>query len=279
MPAATPSPSPAASASASPSASTGERIVWLRVILPVPFSPVIDSWFQQYCPTILRPNCRVDFGYLSPAAPLTFLTSDYANAMQAPHVLTACRKAQADGCDGVLLNIAFDTALREAKHVLQIPVVGALQSAIGVAQSVCGRQFSILAISPNEVPVNYRLSREYQFGAQLASVRPVNVAVLDLHKDFEQLVSSAHAAAKQALEQDGADTLVLGCTGMVGLAERLSSLLDHQVPVLDPCAIGLYHLEDCVRLKIRQRSAGEADVGSGGEGKGRQRQGMRRRTA
>ena len=151
-----------------------------------------------------------------------------------------------DGVDGIFLPIAFDTAISAAK-CFGIPVVGALEAAVAQARTLC-RKFSILAINNEEVAVDYRLSREYNFGDMLASVVPIDIGVHELFEDQGRTVEALVKAGHLALEH-GAQAMILGCSAMSFAARTLAERLS--VPVLDTHMIGLYMLEAQVRLGMR----------------------------
>jgi len=68
--------------------------------------------------------------------------------------------------------------------------------------------------------------------------------VLDLGADTGQLLAALTEQGVQAVRHDGAHVLVLGCTGMLGLAGDLATALVHQgvsdVPVVDPLPVTLH---------------------------------------
>ena len=83
----------------------------------------------------------------------------------------------------------------------------------------------------------------------LASIRAIEVPVVDLHDD-EKLLEKTVAEGRAAIEKDGADSLIIGCTGMFGLAESVHDELG--VPVIDAGAAGIRMCEMLVKLGLRQ---------------------------
>lgn len=55
---------------------------------------------------------------------------------------------------------------------------------------------------------------------------------------------------KKAIEEDGAEVLILGCTGMTGMAQKLSEALG--VYVIDPLPTAVKLAETLVSLKLSQ---------------------------
>lgn len=68
--------------------------------------------------------------------------------------------------------------------------------------------------------------------SKLASVREIGMGVVELEKDREKGRKLILDHCKKAIEEDGAEVLVLGCAGMSGLAQNLQQKLD--VSVIDP---------------------------------------------
>jgi allantoin racemase len=73
---------------------------------------------------------------------------------------------------------------------------------------------------------------------------------LTLHDDLEATLKAMIAAGRAAIEEDGAQVLIPGCFGMVGLAERMQQELG--VPVVDPAGASVKLIEALVGLKLSQ---------------------------
>lgn len=214
----------------------------LRIVIPL----AVDQNILEFCSRIFHghlPNTSLSVSFLLKSVAST--VSEYDQCRNAPWILKTAQAAICDGVDGIFIDIAFDTALPAAKS-LGVPVVGALETAVAQARTLC-RRFSILAINEEEVGVNHRLSREYGFADLLCSVETINIGVRDLQADTDKTLNCLTAAAETAIKA-GAQAVILGCTAMGwaarGLAERLS------VPVIDTNLMGLYMLDAQVRLGL-----------------------------
>lgn len=215
----------------------------LRIIVPLRFQP----WILDYCTERFAghlPHATLSVGFLLDSVHST--VSDYDQAFNAPWILKSVQSAIRDGCDGVFIDVAFDTGLSAAKSLASIPIVGALESAIAYARTLC-RRFAILAINNEEVPVNHRLSREYGFADLLSSIETIDIPVMDLQRDHSYTLMQLIDAGKRALST-GAQAIVLGCTAMSWAAQPLAEHL--HVPVLDTNFIGLYMLDTLVQLGL-----------------------------
>jgi len=89
---------------------------------------------------------------------------------------------------------------------------------------------------------------------KLASVRYVNIPVLAL-TDIKKLTETLIKESLRAVKEDGAHAIILGCTGMLGVADDLSQALKtngYDIPVIYPVAVAIKYLETLISLKLKQ---------------------------
>ena len=89
--------------------------------------------------------------------------------------------------------------------------------------------------------------KKYGFSSRVASVRYARIPVLEL-KDENKAFKAIFEEAKRAIEKDGAEAIVLGCTGMSTLAKRLHKKL--RVPVIDPAVASLKLAESYISMGL-----------------------------
>jgi allantoin racemase len=85
-------------------------------------------------------------------------------------------------------------------------------------------------------------------------VRTIEIPVLGL-VDTQAMSAALFDEMLAAIREDNAHVLVLGCTGMMDVAENLQSKLldaDFDVPVVSPTAAALKLAETLVSLGLRQ---------------------------
>jgi len=107
---------------------------------------------------------------------------------------------------------------------------------------------------PNVVAAIENLATQYGVDEKLASVRYVDIPVLDLG-DKEKLIDALHREMLAAIKEDHAHVLVLGCTGMMGVAKEMEKWLKkdgYEVPVVDPAAASLKFAESLVSMGLKQ---------------------------
>ena len=96
----------------------------------------------------------------------------------------------------------------------------------------------------------------YGLADKLASVRSVDIPVLELEQDTPRLVQALVDESIEAIEKDGAHVIIFGCTGMLGCALGVQEGLVRRgyagVPVIDPVPAAIKLAEALVDLGLSQ---------------------------
>lgn len=181
----------------------------------------------------------------------TSIECSYDSALAAPYILKLAQQGERDGFDAVILDCFLDPALSECRELVSIPVMGACQSSCSLAARLAGR-FSVIGILRNADRCIRENLRRYSLEQQLVSIPVIDTPVTELHSCESALVGKAAAAARQAVEHDGARAVVFGCTSMCtaagGTAEQLEAW-GLQVPVIEPFRAALYDAICCVLMR------------------------------
>ncbi|PLR79938.1 hydrogenase expression protein HupH [Bacillus canaveralius] len=179
--------------------------------------------------------------------------SEYDEALCVPNFLEKAKEAEEEGYDGVISDCFGDPGVKPAREILDIPVVGACESSMLFASSLA-KSFSVVTVLPNVVPMIENISKTLGVNGNLASVRYVNIPVLEVH-DKDRLKNGLYEEMIKAIEQDGAHALVLGCTGFMGVAAELQQRLKqngYEVPVIDPVFAATKLLESLIAMGVKQ---------------------------
>lgn len=175
----------------------------------------------------------------------------YDEAVAIPYILKKVKEIK-DKADAIVINCFCDPGVDAAREITNVPIIGPGASAMALAQ-LLGHNFSVVTVLSRLAPIFKELASKLGI-TKLISVRAVNIPVLELGnsgKTIEKLVEES----VKAIELDGAHVIVLGCTGMLGLAEQLKHELTKQgysIPVLDPLIISLKLAESLVDMKTSQ---------------------------
>lgn len=171
----------------------------------------------------------------------------YDEILAIPEIVKRVKEAEEEGIDACVVNCFGDPGVRASREVANIPVLGPCEASLHVASTMCDK-FSVITVLSSVASLIEENARIYGLSDKLVSVRAVDIPVLDLHQDNETTAKALHKEGKKALEEDSAEVLILGCTGMTGMAERLSKELG--VDVIDPLPAAVKFAEMLVGLGL-----------------------------
>jgi len=175
------------------------------------------------------------------------IESAYDEEIAAPWILERIKEAEEKGFDAAIIDCMGDPALQAAREIVSIPVIGPCQASMAIASTLCDK-FSVVTVLRSVLPLFRRLAKEYGFESKVASVRSVEVPVLELEEKRSEVKARLLAESKKAVEEDEAGAIILGCTGMIGMARELQEALG--IPVIDPAVASMKLAESLVDMKI-----------------------------
>jgi len=177
------------------------------------------------------------------------IESIYEEYLSVPGALARAQEAARQGMDGIILGCFGDPGVDAARELLTIPIIGPGEASMLFAASL-GHRFSIVTILDSVVHPLRRLAREVGVDGKLASVRAVNIPVLDLAGRREETYQQMLRAGRLARDTDGADTLVLGCMTMAFLGEHRRLADELGMPVVNPVHAALKLVEAQVAMGL-----------------------------
>lgn len=177
--------------------------------------------------------------------PLT-IECEYDEAYSAPRVVSlAIEEAEKQTVHGVFVNCFGDPGVRAVREKVKVPVFGGFEPAIYLGLGL-GDTLGIVTVLKNVVPMIQGAIARTGLERRVTSIRTLDMPVIEL-QDREKLMANLFAQCKAAIEQDGVSVLVMGCTGIVGVTDEMTSRLrgeGYDVPVLEAgqCAVTLAEL-------------------------------------
>ena len=179
------------------------------------------------------------------------IESAYEEYLSVPGTVEKAIQAEKDGFDGMILGCFGDPGLEALREMLNIPVVGPGEMALHIA-AMLGNKFSIVTVLDSVVPSLERLARIVGLDKRLASVRAVNIPVLELSRNIESTTSRMMEESRKAIQEDSADVIVLGCMSMafMGVSDRMQESLG--IHVVNPALLSLTVLEGLVQGGLSQ---------------------------
>jgi allantoin racemase len=187
----------------------------------------------------------------NPAEGPAAIESAADEAQAIPPMLALIREA-APRHDAVVIACFSDPGLEEARTLVSIPVVGIEESSLHLAAQL-GR-FTILTSRCARVPAKVEHVEHLGLSSRLASVRPLEMGVLEMDADPDQARARILQVGAEAFREDGAEVIVLGCAGLAGHAVALGVALG--LTVIDPSPVALATAEMLVRLGLTHSGAG-----------------------
>src|SRR5882757_569399 len=154
----------------------------------------------------------------------------YDDALAVPGLLARIAEGEADGADAHVIACFDDTGLDAARALAEAPVIGIGEAGFHVATLIAHR-FAVVTTLSRSVPVIENNLLRYGFERRCARVRATDVPVLELDNPASGARARIGAEIFRALEDDGAEAIVLGCAGMADLAASLSA--EFRIPVID----------------------------------------------
>jgi allantoin racemase len=177
------------------------------------------------------------------------IESMYEEYLSVPGALAGVQKAAAEGFDGIVLGCFGDPGVDGARELVSVPIVGPGAAAMLFAAAL-GHRFSIVTVLDSIIHPLRRLAYDTGVLAKLASVRSVNIPVLELTRDRGATYDRMLEAGRLARDVDGADTLVLGCMSMAFLGEHRALGEALGLPVVNPVHAALKLIEAQVAMGI-----------------------------
>lgn len=197
-----------------------------------------------------RPGTEVVVSLLE-AGPAS-IESQFEEAVALPDVLRQVALAAGAGADAIVLDCMGDPGLGAAREITSIPILGPAQTSMHVA-SMLALNFSVITIGDSVEGIFHELIRRYGMTDRVRSIRTVDIPVLDLAGEG-RLRSALIQQAEHAFDDDGAHAIVLGCTGMRGMAATIEEHLVQtgrmRIPVIDPVAAAFSMAESLAGLGL-----------------------------
>lgn len=174
----------------------------------------------------------------------------YYEALVLVDILHLIKEAESEGFDAAIIGCFYDVGLQAAREVAErMPVIAPCEASTHIA-STLGDEFSIIVGRRKWIPEMMENVIRYGMKERLASFKSVDLGVLEFHQDEEETASRFREVAREAVERDGAEVIILGCTATYGFYHELQEKLG--VPVIDSMIAALKTAEFAAELESRQ---------------------------
>ena len=177
----------------------------------------------------------------------------YDEAWSVMPTLKLIERANRENYDACILACFSDPGLEQAREISNILVTGIEEISMHMA-AMMGAKFSVMTLNQERVPSKEMHARRFRLEESLASVRPIGLSVAETDDDPVRAKALILETARKAVEEDGAEVIILGCAGMAGYADDIVATLG--VPVIDPSSVALKITEGMVAAGLKQSKKG-----------------------
>lgn len=133
------------------------------------------------------------------------------------------------------------------QEILDVPVVDITEAAAHVAMFL-GHKYGIVTTLDRTVPLIEERLLLAGLMDKCASIRASGLAVLELEEGGDKVINAIVEQARQAIEDNGAEVIVLGCGGMAGLDTAIREATG--VPTVDGVQAAVKLAESLVSLGL-----------------------------
>jgi allantoin racemase len=138
--------------------------------------------------------------------------------------------------DAYVIACYGDPALAACREVSSVPVIGIAEASFHMA-SLVAYKWSVVTVLPRVKPLLEELVHRNGMEMRCASIRCTPLTVLEIEEDIERTKRMMVEEGRQAIAEDGAEAILLGCAGLGPLDKWMQEQLG--VPVLDGVACGV----------------------------------------
>ncbi len=180
------------------------------------------------------------------------IESEYDRDLVAHHVVEEVVRAEKEGFDAVVINCFDDPGLHAARERVKILVLGIGETSI-ITALLLGHRIAIISTGRNARALYHKKALELGVLDRVAYTSGIELGVLEMREDLELLKKQVLAEARKAIEEYGAEVIVLGCGGFIGLTKELEEELG--VPVIDPTLTTFKVAEALASIGLRHSKA------------------------
>lgn len=146
-------------------------------------------------------------------------------------MLELFREGETEGCAAGIIGCFYDGGLRELREIVRMPVVGMAEASLALAATM-GHRFSIVVGRRKWIPKMADNALLYGHERRLASLRSVEMDIPGVAAEPDRFFDRCIEEARRAVEEDGAEVVVLSEIATQEFWERARKELD--APVIDP---------------------------------------------
>lgn len=173
----------------------------------------------------------------------------YFKALATPHIVERIMQAEKEGYQGVYVGCSYEPGVKEAREVVDIPVVGGAVPVVFLARQL-GQRFGFITDTDLARVNTYDLFKKYKLDVECVGIKEVGLGAEEIPSLAEQNAEKVIKLARD-LVAEGADVIVLGCTVVAAFFAEVKKEIPRDllgIPFLDANVCSLKTLEMLVDL-------------------------------
>lgn len=211
------------------------------------------AWLTEILGAVGNPGTNVDFVNLRHGYKVM---RTYTRTYNSIFVAQRALEAEKNGYDGFIISCASDLGMKEARSIVNIPVIGSTEATTLLACTL-GNKFSVITTDPTACARTENLIKSYGLGERVASVR--SAQGLTSHKNFAMMAEGPGQQKKivemltdsmiEAVRNDGAEVLYVSCVPTSAMLTKHGVYEVEGAPIVNMFCAGLKLAENLVALK------------------------------
>ncbi|MFS0647576.1 aspartate/glutamate racemase family protein [Siminovitchia sp. 179-K 8D1 HS] len=186
---------------------------------------------------------------VSPSTGPASIESYFDEYLAVPGVMEEILKGDhTENVDAYVIACFGDPGLYAAREITDKPVVGIAEAAITISKFIAPN-FSIVSVLDRSRKMSEEVVKMHGAEGRCKSIRSTGLSVLEFDRDLKKGLNALSNTSKKAVEEDGAESILLGCAGFVSFVEDLQKELG--VPVLDGVSPAVKLAEILVNMRCQ----------------------------
>ena len=171
--------------------------IWHQSFTDLDRVPIYRATLTAHAQRVADPGVAIRVHGLKPGtygphlAPIDAIRHPYVEFLGQSQICEAVLAAERAGYDAFALGCFYDPAIRQARSLVDIPVVGLSESCMLVACSL-GRKFSLVALNDDQAAQHEELADQYGLRSRLASA-------IAMRPGIDEYMLEADVAATEAV--------------------------------------------------------------------------------
>ena len=221
----------------------------MKILALNPFgTDAYDGAVQAVLERARRPDTELVVEHLSRGP--EFFRYWYFQSLATVDIIEHVIQAEKQGYQGVYIGCSFEPGVKEAREVVDIPVVGGAVPAVHLARQL-GQRFGFITDTELAAVNTYDVFKRYKLDVECAAIQAVGLGVEEVVRDPEENWRRVIEVARKVVSE-GADVIILGCTIVAAFFGSLGGKLPADlagIPILDSNVCSLKTLEMLVDLR------------------------------